>query len=123
MTQKSSAAQANDSGTDVTAFMQDLDGGVFERKFSLALSQVAAATVDNGGEGEVTIKFKMKRITGTNQVHCHHQLKFTRPTMNGVASEEEVRSTPMFVGKYGKLTLAPESQMSFLERTGEVKQS
>lgn len=122
MTQKVSAAPGNDSGTDVTAFLQDLDAGVFERKFSLALSQVAAASVDNDSTGEVTVKFSFKKIPGTTQVHCSHQLKFTRPTMSGKASEEETRVTPMHVGKFGRLSLAPESQMTFLDRaTGEIK--
>lgn len=118
----STAAQDGDSGTDVTAFMQDLDGGVFERKLSLALSQVAAASIDNDRVGDVTLKFSFKRIPGTTQVHCAHQLSFTRPTLNGTAGEKEERVTPMFVGKYGRLSLAPENQMSFLDKqTGEVK--
>ena len=122
MNQKSTSAQSNDSGTDVGAFLSDLDGGVLERKLSLALSQVAAASVDNDRIGEVSLKFSFKRIPGTTQVHCEHQLKFTRPTLNGKAGEEEKRTTALHVGKFGRLTLAPESQMSFLDKaTGELK--
>lgn len=123
MSKTAPAAQNNDSGTDVGEFLSDLDGGVFERKLSLALSQVAAASVDNDSTGEVTVKFSFKKIPGTTQVHCSHQLKFTRPTMSGKASEEETRVTPMHVGKFGRLSLAPENQMSFLEKSGEVKSS
>lgn len=110
------------AATDVAEFLSDLDGGVFDRKMSIALSQVAAASVDNDKVGEVTVKFAFKKIPGTAQVHCEHTLKFSRPTMDGKAGEEEKRTTPLFVGKYGKLTLAPESQMEFLDRkTGEIK--
>lgn len=115
------ANNENDTGTNVESFMQDLDAGIFERKFSLALSQVAAATCDNGRQGEVSLKFTFKQIPGTNQVQCSHQIKFSRPTTAGTASEEETRTTPMYVGKYGKLTLAPENQTSFLTREGQVK--
>lgn len=121
MEQKAQAKNADDAGTDVIAFIQDLDAGVFERKVSLTLSQVAAAVVDNDRVGEVSIKFSFKRIPGTQQVHCEHQLKFSRPTSNGKAGEEEARTTPLFVGKYGRLSLAPESQLSFLDKkTGEI---
>ena len=43
----------------------------------------------------------------------------TRPTPDGKASEEETRSTPMHVGKGGRLSLAPENQMSWLDRDGK----
>lgn len=110
------------AATDIGLFFQDLDGGVFENKLSIALSQVAAASVDNDKTGEVTIKMAFKRIPGTTQVHCEHTLKFVRPTMDGKASEEEKRTTALHVGKYGKLSVAPENQMEFMDRrTGEVK--
>ena len=108
----------SEEGTDVLAFISDLDGGELERKMSLALSRVAAATVDNDRVGEVDVRFIFKRIAGTNQVHVQHLLKFTKPTMNGKASEEETRSTPMHVGKFGRLTLAPESQIDMF-KSGE----
>lgn len=114
--------QSTSAATDVSAFIQDLDGGVFDRKLSVALSQVAAASVDNAKAGEVSVKFTFKKIPGTTQVHCEHQLKFTKPTMDGKSSEEEKRTTPLHVGKFGKLTLAPENQLSFIDRaTGEIK--
>lgn len=114
MTQTSSTSAA----TDVGEFITDLDGGVFDRKLSVALSQVAAAAVDHDRAGEVSIKFSFKKIPGTTQVHCEHQLKFTRPTADGKAGEEEKRTTALHVGKFGRLTLAPENQMSFIDRNG-----
>ena len=102
--------QSTSAATDVGEFISDLDGGTFEHKLSVALSQVAASAVDNDKSGEVNIKLTFKKIPGTVQVHCEHTLKFTRPTMDGKASEEEKRTTPLHVGKYGRLTLAPENQ-------------
>ena len=114
--------QSTAAATSVSEFFEDLDGGVFDRKLSVALSTVAAASIDNEKAGEVNIKFTFKKIPGTSQVHCEHTLKFTRPTMDGKAGEEETRTTPLHVGKFGRLTLAPENQMSFIDRhTGEIK--
>lgn len=112
-TQKSTAA-----ATDVGEFFTDLDGGMLDHKLSIALSQVAAAAVDHDKAGEVSIKFTFKKIPGTTQVHCEHTLKFTRPTMDGKAGEEEKRTTPLHVGKFGRLSLSPENQMAFLDRQG-----
>ena len=118
----STTNQTTSAATSVSEFLEDLDGGVFDRKLSIALSQVAAASIDNDKTGEVSIKFTFKKIPGTSQVHCEHTLKFTRPTMDGKAGEEEKRITPMHVGKFGRLTLAPENQMEFIDRkTGEIK--
>lgn len=114
--------QSLSAATDVSEFFQDLDGGVFDHKLSVALSQVAAASVDNDKTGEVSIKLTFKKIPGTSQVHCEHTLKFSRPTLDGKAGEEEKRTTALHVGKYGKLSIAPESQMEFIDRkTGEIK--
>ena len=38
--------QSETAATDVGEFVTDLDGGMFDRKLSIALSQVAAAVVD-----------------------------------------------------------------------------
>ncbi len=106
MTEKSETTSAT---TDVSEFITDLDGGVFDRKLSIALSQVAAATVDNDKTGEVTVKLTFQRIPGTSQVRCEHTLKYVKPTMDGKAGEEEKRSTVMHVGKFGALSLAQPS--------------
>lgn len=108
------------AATDVGEFITDLDGGVFDRKLSIALSQVAAATVDHDKAGEVSIKLSFSKIPGTSQVRCEHQLKFTKPTMDGKSGEEEKRSTVLHVGKFGRLTLAPENQLTFLDRQGQT---
>ncbi len=111
--------QSTSAATDVGEFITDLDGGVFDRKLSIALSQVAAAAVDHDKVGEVSIKFSFKRIPGTSQVHCEHSLKFSRPTAAGKAGEEEKRVTPLHVGKFGRLTIAPENQLGMFTREGD----
>lgn len=97
----------------------DIDGGQFARKLSIAVSRCAAAAVDKDKAAEVVIKLKFSKIKNTAQVHCDHSLKFVHPTEDGKSSEEETRTTTLHVGKFGKLTLAPESQMSFLDRQGQ----
>ena len=94
------------AATDIKQLMEDLDGGNLQHKLSVALSQVAAAVVDNGACGEVVLKFKVKPIPGSHQIGCEHTLDFKRPTMSGVAGERETRTTVLFVGPYGALSLA-----------------
>jgi len=106
------------AATDVSEFILDLDGGQFERMLSIALSQVAAGAVDNKKVGKVSLEFEVKPITGTHQVHVTHTLKFTRPTPDGEAGEKAKRTSTLHVGKYGKLSLAPENQMAFLDKAG-----
>lgn len=106
------------AATDVGEFITDLDGGQFDRMLSIALSQVAAGTCDNDGKGEVTVKFSFTKVPGASQVICAHALKFTRPTADGKASEEVTRKTALHVGKFGRLTLAPENQIAMFARDG-----
>lgn len=54
------------AATDVSEFITDLDGGVFETILSTALSEVASATIDHQKVGEVSIKIKMEAIKGTH---------------------------------------------------------
>lgn len=96
--------------TDVSDFISDLHAGSFERMLSAALSDVAAAVVDNNKQGEVQVKFVLKKLGEGSQVVVAHQLKFAKPTSAGKASEEAKRETVMHVGKYGRLTLVPDTQ-------------
>lgn len=104
-----SKQQSLSAATDVPEFISDLDGGQFERAVSVALSECAAAAVDHKKAAKVVIEFELKPIAGTHQVHTEHTIKFTRPTEAGKRSEEFTRSTPMHVGKYGKLSLVAEA--------------
>lgn len=115
MTQATSTLQA---ATDVAEFLADLDGGQFERKLSIALSAAAAAAVDNNKQAEVTLKPKLKTIGGSHMLHIEHTLDFKRPTEAGSTREDETRTTTLHAGKYGKLSLVPESQLSMLNKDG-----
>ncbi len=97
------------AATDVPEFITDLDGGMFERVLSQALSETSAACVDHGKSGEVNIKFKIKRIQGTHQVILDHTVKFSKPTSMGKSSEEAASTTVLHVGKFGRLSLAQPS--------------
>lgn len=120
MSEVTSKTETTAAVTDVGEFITDLDGGVFDRKLSIALSQVAAATVDNDKTGEVTVKLTFQRIPGTSQVRCEHTLKYVKPTMDGKAGEEEKRSTVLHVGKFGALSLAQPSLMGKPSKQGEL---
>lgn len=111
---------SNSAATDVAEFLTDLDGGQFDRMLSVALSQVAAGTVDNDGKGEVNLKFSFTKVAGSHQVTCAHKLTFTRPTIDGKASEEVTRKTTLHVGKFGKLSLMPETQTAMFDRKGQT---
>ncbi|WIX34117.1 hypothetical protein QO259_05500 [Salinicola sp. JS01] len=101
------------SDTNFAELLDDLDGGVFHQKLGHALSAVALGVVQNGKAGKVTITLDVKQIATSRQVDVSHKLTFTEPTAKGKRSEENTTSTPLYVGKNGKLTLFPENQTKF----------
>lgn len=111
--------QASAAVTDVSEFVSDLDAGVLERQLSVALSQSAAAAVDNQKQAEVTLKLVLKPIPGTHQVHVQHTLVFKKPTATGKTAEEASQTTTMHVGKFGRLSLSPESQLDLITKQGQ----
>ena len=106
--------------TDVNEFITDLDGGVFERKLSEALSQVAASVVDQGKKGSVSIELSMKPAGSGCQVSISSALKYTRPTKRGESSEKDVTETIMHVGQAGALTFFPPNQTQLFDKQGKV---
>lgn len=104
--------------TNVTRFIEELDGGVFEEKLSRVLSEVAGATLDHEGKGKVTISLDFAPI-GAGQVQVAHSVEFKRPTMRGFASEKDTTTTPMHVGTKGALSFFPENQGTFLDQKGK----
>lgn len=119
MSDKPRPPSTSAAATDVGEFITDLDGGMFDRMLSIALSQTAAAVIDHEKVGEVTIKFKMSKIAGTQQLRLAHDIKFSKPTSMGRSSEETEGATVLFVGQFGRLSLA---QPSLLDkaRQGEL---
>lgn len=108
--------------TNVTAFFEDLYGGVFAEKLAAVLSEVATGvtTQDRKG-GKVTIDLSFSKIGNGAQVNIAHKLSYSVPTMRGKKSEEDTTETPMYVGSGGALTLFPENQGQMFDKSGAVK--
>lgn len=116
MTTETHKPDTTAAATNVPELIAEIDAGMFERMFSIALSQTAAAVVDREKPGEITIKLKIEHIKGTHQVRMGHSMKFTKPTMTGKAGEESSGATVLFVGRFGKLSLA---QPSLLDKSSQ----
>jgi hypothetical protein len=101
------------AATDVAEFLTDLDGGQMEHLLSIALSETAAAVVDQDRKGVVKLELSFERIDGTHQVRVGHKVVYAKPTTTGKATEESNGATVLHVGRFGKLSLA---QPSLLER-------
>ena len=106
--------------TDVIAFLQDLDGGVFIEKLGSVLSEVGGAVIDHEKVGKVSIDFDLSRIGSSYQVQIKHKLFYKRPTSRGDVSENNTTITPMFVGEAGKLSLFMDKQDQMFGKKGEV---
>jgi len=106
------------AATNVSELVSDLDGGMFDRMLSIALSQTAAAVIDHEKIGKVSIEFKLEKIQGTSQVRLGHSLKFSKPTSTGRSIEETDGATVLHVGKFGALSLAQPSLLKQSEITG-----
>jgi hypothetical protein len=105
------------AATNVGEVIAELDGGMFERMLSIALSQVSAAVIDHEKVGSVTVSFKLAKISGTHQVRMSHDLKFIKPTSTGKTAEEVEGATVLHVGKYGALSLAQPSLLDKAKQT------
>ena len=108
--------------TEVSEFVAELDGGVFEGKLSRVLSDVAAACIDTDKKGKVTLTLDMARIGSSYQVSVKHSLKFQRPTKRGSVTEEDTTSTPMHVGERGKMSLFPDKQDQLFDKLGGISE-
>lgn len=108
--------------TNITDFISELDGGVFENKLSRAISDVAIGVVNEGKPGKVVITLDMKPIGNGHQVAIDHKLSFVRPTRKGKLSEEDATQTPMHVGPQGRLSMFPENQNQLFDKQGHVKE-
>ena len=104
--------------TDVQTFIADLDGGVLAEKLAHAISRVAAGVIDHDKAGKISLDFSLKRIGSSYQVSVEHTLTFQAPTSKGHVSEKNTTSTPMHVGKGGRITLFPENQHQLFDGKG-----
>jgi hypothetical protein len=101
------------TATDINALLDDLDAGVFREKLGRTLSDVAAGIIATGKQGKVTVTFTMKQIDDARQVSMSHEVSKVEPTAKGKKTEVNITSTPLHVGRGGKLTLFPENQGKF----------
>lgn len=88
----------------------EFDAGIFVSKATEALKLAALGTIQSSKKGSVTIVLELERIGSSDSVQVKHTLKYTKPTINGKATEENTTSTPMYVDKNGFLTINPQTQ-------------
>ncbi|WP_194205785.1 hypothetical protein [Superficieibacter sp. 1612_C1] len=114
---------SNERATVVPDFIGELDGGVFENKISMALSEVAFGVLNNGQKGKVVITLDIDRMSNSveeKRVMIKHKLAFVRPTPRGKSSEEDTTETPMYVNRGGKLTILQEDQGQLFSLAGDT---
>ena len=87
--------------TDPGEFIASLNAGVLANQMGMALSHVAAAVVEHGKKGEVTLTLKVSQIGDSHQVKVAHKLTFIEPTKRGTKSEDTATETPFFVTEKG----------------------
>lgn len=101
--------------TKPAEFIGELDAGVFESKLASALSTVALGVINNEKkQGKVTVTFTLSRIAESSQVNVAHKLDYSKPTRTGKESEETTTSTPMYVGRGGRMSISPDNQLDML---------
>ena len=107
--------------TDVSTFIADCDGGVFDNQISKILSEAAMSAVTHGRQADVTIKISMKQIDKSQQVSVKHKLSYSMPTIRGKVTEDSEASTPFYVCQGGRLSLFLDSQSDLFsaEKTKE----
>lgn len=108
------AANGSSIVNEPAEVLGEFDGGQYLLMLARALGSVASSVIDHDRKGKITLELDFSRIKKTHQVAIKHSLKFLRPTMDGEAGEKVSRETVMHVGKFGKLSIMPEAQMSLL---------
>lgn len=99
---------------------EELDAGIFDRKVSSAIAQTALAVVNAESKkqtGKVTIEFNIERIGEGAQVNMTHKLTYSKPTTRGKVMETNETQTLLYVGKGGKMTVTPDTQLDLISKT------
>ncbi len=90
----------------------EIDAGVMERIASKSLCDMACNVMDQKRKGKIVITLELDHIKNTQQVNIKSSIKAHMPTMdNGDRMETVKRDTAMFVGKFGKLSVVPDTQL------------
>ena len=99
---------------------EELDAGIFDRKVSHAIAQVALAVVNAESRkqtGKVTLEFNIERIGEGAQVNMTHKVTYSKPTLRGKANETDETQTLLYIGKGGKMTITPDTQLDLIQKT------
>jgi hypothetical protein len=99
--------------TDLNAFMNDLNAGIFAQQVANALSEVGAAVVNFSKKGQIKLTFDISQIAESSQVKITHKLEYAMPTRRGSKREDSALDTPMYVTPKG-ITLFNEDPMAQL---------
>lgn len=110
------------SMTNVRDLIGELNGGSFEEKLALVLSEVALGTVVHGGKkkGKLTIEFTFHKIGDNDQLVLSHKLSKVTPTKRGDKSEVDTTETPFYVGKGGVMTINPPKEQADGQKNFEL---
>lgn len=101
--------------TNVTAFFEDLDGGVLAERLGTILSHAAASATDNPKKkAKVSLELTIENIGSGSQVGVIHKLAFKVPTAHGATAEDHTTETVMYVNSGGEMTLEPKNQLDMI---------
>lgn len=99
---------------------EELDAGIFDRKVSAAMAQTALSVVNADSrqkKGKVTLEFEIERIGDGAQVRMTQKLAYARPTLRGKIQETDTTETLLYVGRGGKMTITPDTQLDLIQKT------
>ena len=97
-------------GTDIDQFLDEVDAGLLKTKIKGCIDEIALAVAATGGDGKITLSLSFKNAKGRDEVNVEHKLVSVKPTKRGKQTGEDNGSTPMFIGRHGKVTLYDETQ-------------
>jgi len=100
--------------------LNELDAGICADKISAAIKDIGLAAVHTGKTGKLTIELSFKRYGNTRQCEIAHKIKTDEPTETGKRSEEDTKTTPVFVHTDGVVSIFAEDQKD-LFKIGEYE--
>ena len=111
--------QPQNASPNFVAVLEELDAGYFNQRISAALAATAVAVVNNENKaktGSVIIELKLSRIGEGAQIRMGHRLSYKSPTKRGYVSESDETETLLYVGRGGKMTVTPDTQMDLIAK-------
>lgn len=104
----------------VGSTLYDLDGGILAQKINAAVAETAFAVAhgdDKRKKGRITIELTLELMSDDSRMlQVSHKLMNSRPTKRGKVTTEDETSTPLYCNHHGKLTLAPDTQLDFIQQ-------